>query len=360
MRAFGTFMTRDIQIYRFRHDLRASFRRDLGIYVTVIVCATLVYFLSEAYGTNYDLAILGYSKLFLSMGACYLVGYLAVYFVQLASRRHPRPLLAYWDKLKSLLSSPHEVIALVVLMGVLSIGFAIFTYLKSMIPVIVPYQYDPIFAEIDRLFHFGIDPWKITHAIFGHPFATSAISFFYNLWFVFCWFVLLFFMLRVSEPQLRNRYLVSFLFCWIIIGGLLATLMSSAGPCFYLEITNGNKDFLPLMALLTEQQQWLQEYYDFFAIWSVDTQRALWEIHSQRQAAIGGGISAMPSMHVSTSVLMALGIGRVNKKLAIFFWAYVAVIQIGSVHLAWHYAIDGYLAAVLTLLIWKLTAIRFK
>ncbi len=113
------------------------------------------------------------------------------------------------------------------------------------------------------------------------------------------------------------------------------------------------------MSLLKEQQQWLQEHYDFLAIWSIDTQKALWEIHAQRQAAIGSGISAMPSMHISTSVLMALGMGSINKRLAILFWAYAAVIQIGSVHLAWHYAIDGYLAAALTLIIWKLASKKF-
>jgi hypothetical protein len=29
------------------------------------------------------------------------------------------------------------------------------------------------------------------------------------------------------------------------------------------------------------------------------------------------------------------------------------VVQIGSVHLAWHYALDGYAAALLTLAIWR-------
>jgi hypothetical protein len=34
-------------------------------------------------------------------------------------------------------------------------------------------------------------------------------------------------------------------------------------------------------------------------------------------------------------------------------WSYAAVVMVGSVHLAWHYALDGYVAAVLTWLLWR-------
>lgn len=58
-------------------------------------------------------------------------------------------------------------------------------------------------------------------------------------------------------------------------------------------------------------------------------------------------------MHVSVAVTMALAFQKLHKKLGYLMWGYVLAIQIGSVHLAWHYAIDGYLSAILTLVIWK-------
>jgi hypothetical protein len=311
--------------------------------------------LSAVYSIESQLALMIYLDLFVLMGACLLIASVVFYFFYLAYIRHPHPLAAYREKLRSIIKAPHEIIAFFLLMVSLSVGFSAFTSLKSMIPMIVPYQHDPLFAHIDRLIHFGTDPWIITHTIFNHPIATSIINFFYNLWFFVCWSVLIFFMIPIQSPGLRNRYLVSFLLCWMIIGGLLATMMSSVGPCFYYAITGGADDFLPLMQRLAGQEQWLETNFDSFAIWAIDTQQKLWDLYAQRQTALGSGISAMPSMHVSTAVLMALGMGGVDKRLAIPFWLYAAIILVGSVHLAWHYAIDGYLAAVLTLVIWRLT-----
>ena len=66
------------------------------------------------------------------------------------------------------------------------------------------------------------------------------------------------------------------------------------------------------------------------------------------------GISAMPSILVASSVLFALVAWRANRVLGWIFWAYAAAVMLGSVHLAWHYALDGYLGAALTVLIWRL------
>ncbi|MCV5838215.1 phosphatase PAP2 family protein, partial [Escherichia coli] len=49
-----------------------------------------------------------------------------------------------------------------------------------------------------------------------------------------------------------------------------------------------------------------------------------------------------------------LSICRLNKKLGYFAYAFAILIQIGSVHLGWHYAIDGYVGTLLTVLLWKI------
>ena len=69
---------------------------------------------------------------------------------------------------------------------------------------------------------------------------------------------------------------------------------------------------------------------------------------------MGSGISAMPSLHVAMAFLFALLTWRVNRLLGVCFYAFTGLILLGSVHLAWHYAVDGYLALAITWCIWHL------
>jgi membrane-associated phospholipid phosphatase len=65
------------------------------------------------------------------------------------------------------------------------------------------------------------------------------------------------------------------------------------------------------------------------------------------------GISAMPSMHVAATVLCAMVGWQLNRAVGLILALFAAIIQLGSVHLGWHYAVDGYLSALFTFLIWK-------
>lgn len=62
----------------------------------------------------------------------------------------------------------------------------------------------------------------------------------------------------------------------------------------------------------------------------------------------------MPSMHNASAALFALAFFQVNRKIGWFFTVYAAVILVGSVHLGWHYAIDGYAGIAIAALSWWL------
>jgi membrane-associated phospholipid phosphatase len=82
--------------------------------------------------------------------------------------------------------------------------------------------------------------------------------------------------------------------------------------------------------------------------------RELWKNY-ETGTGIVNGISAMPSMHVGTSVLFAtLGFASGKRWLGWLLTGFASLIMIGSVHLTWHYAIDGYAGAVIAIFGWWL------
>jgi hypothetical protein len=59
-------------------------------------------------------------------------------------------------------------------------------------------------------------------------------------------------------------------------------------------------------------------------------------------------------MHVSMATLFALSISKVSRVAGIGAWLCMATILVASVHLAYHYAVDGYVAIAATVAIWAL------
>ncbi|MFV0514123.1 MAG: phosphatase PAP2 family protein [Jhaorihella sp.] len=229
---------------------------------------------------------------------------------------------------------------------------ATFAYLKDMVPVLNPFSWDPAFAALDRFLHGGIDPWRLLWPVFGNTVLTTALNVAYHLWFFMLYMMVFIATFDRRDPLRRMTFLLAFVLTWIIGGNVLATVFSSAGPVYNQILGFGDT--------YVAQMDGLKALNETSPVWSLGIQEML--IGNYLADGPIRGISAMPSMHVANAVLMAVFGFTYARWLGWILTGFAALIMIASVHLAWHYAVDGYLGAALALAFWwiaKRLAARF-
>lgn len=215
---------------------------------------------------------------------------------------------------------------------------------KSMIPDLHPFAWDQQFSALDRALHLGRLPWELLQPLVGRPALTRTIDVLYILWLplnagVIVW------QGWSNHRELRARFFLSYALVYLLLGTALATAFSTAGPCYYGAVTGHPSPYTPLMdylaRLATEQP-----------IIALRVQETLWRNYAQQLGMPFVGISAMPSVHVAVAVLFAVLGWRTAAWLGWVFTLYALVVLTGSVHLGWHYAVDGYASILLVPLIW--------
>jgi hypothetical protein len=221
-----------------------------------------------------------------------------------------------------------------------------YTFIKKAIPTAHPFAWDTTFMAWDRVLHGGTHPYEWLAPLLNFPWVTWALNWNYNLWFVVMFGLWFWQGFAATDHPLRQRFLLGFTLTWFLGTCVLGTVFSSVGPCFYGRLLPGEADpYVPLMA-------WLQEANQTYPVHALRIMDELWKTYETGTGLVNG-ISAMPSMHVGTSALFAfLGFASGKRWLGWLLTVFALLIAVGSVHLAWHYAIDAYAGFAIAALGW--------
>ena len=219
-----------------------------------------------------------------------------------------------------------------------------FTTFKARLVPSFGFYADPLIANADRML-FGEKPWRLAHRSISTSLDFPLAICYGKLWFLNFLGTVVFVSLFRGGAE-RLRYLYAFVLVWVLLGTVMATLLSSAGPVFFDRI-HGAQRFAALA-------EWAKT--DQLAAVIAEEVEYLHRAYVTGNYGTGTGISAMPSIHVALVVLNAIFFSSLSLVFGLLMWAFAAVIVIGSVYTGFHYAFDAIASLILVPIIWKLAS----
>ena len=258
-----------------------------------------------------------------------------VQVVKLAPTKADRPLQTVIGRI----SEPCRLLVLPAL--IFPLFLAGYTWAKCSIPFAVGYHWERTWADADRLL-LGQDAWLIAHAILPDRLAPM-VTFFYSV----IWGFALVFSGALVASFCSRRFTATFftalMMSWLLGGIAMAFAISAAGPVFA-HLTD--PELVGRFALLRGELARLLGPDDAVLM----SQRYLAAGMDMKIAAKGGGISAMPSMHIATATILVIAAWRTMwLPVSVAFWL---MTLFGSVYLGYHYALDAPVAAIVAGLCW--------
>ena len=230
-----------------------------------------------------------------------------------------------------------------------TLTFPFFAMFKELVLPTRGFLWDSSFAHVGRLL-FGSSPWLVAHHAFGSVAGARVLDLAYRFWLPFMFGLPLVSAVFLNDDRLRLRIIATWTVSWIVIGTIGGWYFASAGPCFFNTFITHDADYASLLHRLADLQQ--QASRQGHSIESLQYQSRLLETYRAHDYAPGGGISAMPSMHVAMASLVAMVAFRIDWRLGIPFAGGAVTVWLSTVFFGWHYFVDGPVGALMMLGIW--------
>lgn len=292
-----------------------------------------------------DTSALYFSYFYASLGVTTLavLAFIFIEIARMARRKADHPLAAITAMLRQ------RVLLLLLPGGVFPLFLIGFTTAKTGIPFIVGYGWEGFWADVDAAI-FGTDVWRLARAM-----APEWSLRFWELSYTMGWGVVTYFAVAFislyAEPRKVMTFFTATFATWLIGGWLAAYSFSAAGPIFaHLGDPLLQARFAPLHDYLAANLsasgpiRFTQQYLEAALV--------------DHQAVKGGGISAMPSMHLGMAALLVIAAcDSVWRWPAVGFWL---VIFIGSGLFGYHYWIDGIVGALIAVAAWWAAARYYR
>lgn len=236
-----------------------------------------------------------------------------------------------------------RVFAAIIVSCLTAVFFSTFLLTKSALAGLGSFFADPALARLDRELHFGHDPFDLALGLTKVMPATVSAAIYHDIWIVITLNFPAALTLLDGRSLRRRRYHVLFILTWLLLGHGVAFLAHSAGPVYYAAL-NGDGAFADISQKLAAA--------GINTTIAGDLQTMLWQQYQARSIAPGGAISAFPSLHVAMATLIALYLVERSRRLLLPAVLLVIVYQLLSVHLGWHYALDGYFSVFAVAVMW--------
>lgn len=325
-------------------ELRAELRRDRPLYLIIAAYLVATVGFALLVGKPDHLVIFSYLPIWIKSAIALALVIVVVLDLPRSIAASPAsPLSQLASHVRARITP--RLLAGAVLFTSMALFYGAFTSNKAVLNGLLPFSHDMQVADVDAWLHGGHDPWRLLNPLLAHHAITRVIQFLY----LPGWTLSLFAftgLVAVSRrlSHVRRQFFCTYLVIWLLLGNLVAGAVMTAGPAYYSLVTGDAGRFSGLVNYMS--------FSEGLSNSSFDLQRELWAANARGLAAMGAGISAFPSMHVAMATLFALVARRINALLSAVFAGFAVIIMAGSVHLGWHYAVDGYASALVTVAVW--------